>query len=105
MVITAAGLFAFVVIAVWLFSLFDVVTTPPEQVRNLQKVVWVIIVLLGFWVIGAAFWFVYGRPRARVPAATGSLGRGPRRGLAPDDDIDFLRSLNKRGDDGPTPTR
>ena len=96
------GLIAF---GVWLFALIDVVTARADQIRNLQKVVWVLIVLFGFE-IGAVCYLVWGRPRVAAGGRSrlvGSPHGGPRRSGAPDDDIDFLRSLNRPGDpDGPT---
>ena len=99
------GLLGLVAIGVWLFAVFDVVTARADQVRNLQKVLWVLIVLFGVEV-GAVCYLFYGRPRpvmagtARPGAGTGRRPAG--RASAPDDDVEFLRSLNpKRGEDGP----
>ncbi len=101
------GLFELIFLGIWIFAMIDVLVTPADQVRNLQKVLWFLIVLLGFQVIGAAFWFIFGRPRATVPAGqTTPDGRpggrsatnGPRRTVAPDDDVDFLRGLNRKPD-------
>ncbi len=91
------GLFELIFLGIWIFAMIDVLVTPAEEVRNLQKVLWFIIVLLGFQVIGAAFWFVFGRPKTK---ATTSVGRGVSRGrgMGPDDDVDFLRSLNRPPD-------
>ena len=100
MLFAAGGVVGLLAIGFWIFGLIDVVTAPAAQVRNLQKVVWVIIVLIGleFGVVG---WLIYGRPRERVPAGVPPLRRSPgRRVVAPDDDVDFLRSLNKPRDDG-----
>lgn len=99
MLFAAGGVVGIVALGFWLFSLVDVITAPPAQVRNLQKVVWVVIVLVGVEV-GAVFWFFFGRPTTRVAATSGPLGRPSRRVVAPDDDADFLRSLNKPHDDG-----
>ncbi len=107
-------------LAFWLYCLFDVITTPEEDMRNLPKFVWVLIVvfLAG---VGALTWLLVGRPRAvhSVYGPNGAVG-GPgaqaeaqaggrggawsRRGDAPrgpDDDPDFLSSLERRlrGDD------
>ncbi len=88
------GFFELVFLGIWIFAMIDVLVTPAEQVRNLQKVLWFLIVLLGFQVIGAACWFIFGRPRATAgpQAAVGASQRG----VGPDDDIDFLRSINRK---------
>jgi len=98
-------------LAFWLYSLFDVITTPEESVRNFPKILWVLVVVF-LLDIGAIAWFLMGRPRAVAPNAAGDqivhpsqLGRTPPRRddapRGPDDDPEFLRSLNRkiRGDD------
>jgi hypothetical protein len=109
------GLVGLVVLGVWIFALIDVLVTPAEEVRHLQKALWFLIVLLvlpGFEILGIVLWFVFGRPRVSVPAgqaplgrvrpgAGGSANRAPQRGVGPDDDIDFLRGLNRKPD-GPS---
>ena len=106
MLFAAGGLVGILSIGFWLFCIFDVLTAPAEHVRNLQKVLWVLIVLVGVE-FGGIFWLVYGRPKVGV--AAGARAAGPsaagRRTVAPDDDVDFLRSLNKPRDDGDAPAR
>ncbi|WP_244359744.1 PLDc N-terminal domain-containing protein, partial [Microbispora triticiradicis] len=50
-------------LAFWLYCLFDVITTPEEDMRNLPKFVWVLIVVF-LADVGALTWFLVGRPRA-----------------------------------------
>jgi hypothetical protein len=119
----AGGIVGMVAIAFWLFSLFDALTAPADQIRGMQKALWVLVVLL-LLDIGAVLWWLFGRPRAGVAGLEqrdrrtdpwgGAFERpnrptrptSARRTLAPDDDIEFLRSLDQhRGDDGPTPAR
>ena len=106
------GVLGLVFLGIWIFALIDVLVTPAAEVRSLQKALWFLIVLLvlpGFEVIGVVLWFMFGRPRVSVPAGQstagprrpggrGALGREPRRGVGPDDDVDFLRSLNRPPD-------
>ncbi|MCW2899722.1 MAG: hypothetical protein JWO67_1987 [Streptosporangiaceae bacterium] len=98
-------LLALVALGVWLFCLFDVLTTDEAEVRSLPKFGWFLIVLLGFW-LGAVLWMAAGRPRqpadpaARTwPGADEQIPRDLPRG--PDDDPEFLRNLDRRlhGDD------
>ncbi|MER6915744.1 PLD nuclease N-terminal domain-containing protein [Streptomyces sp. NPDC000594] len=78
------------VLAVWIYAFIDCLNTPEKEVRNLPKVAWVIIVLLfGQVLVGPVAWFVAGRPRR--PAGYAGRGGG---WVAPDDNPDFLRSLN-----------
>ncbi|MBX6384178.1 MAG: PLDc_N domain-containing protein [Microbispora sp.] len=87
-------------LALWLYCLFDVITTPEEDVRNLPKFMWVFIVVL-LADVGALTWLLVGRPRRR-DALYGPVGGrewAPRSGDAPrgpDDDPEFLRSLERR---------
>lgn len=106
-----------VAIAVWIFCVVDVITTPENLVRGLPKLAWVFIVLL-FMDIGAIAWLIFGRPWTKVPAnrpagrgpaATSRYGgrsaTAPRRASNPDDDEEFLASLRKRAEDQRRHTR
>lgn len=97
----ALGLLA---LAVWIFCIVDVITTPDHQVRNLPKLVWLLIVLL-FADIGSIVWLVAGRPwagAARSPSASHPSQQPPRtpsRPIAPDDDEQFLAGLRARAEE------
>ncbi|MBB1244071.1 PLDc_N domain-containing protein [Streptomyces durbertensis] len=80
------------VLAVWIYAFIDCLNTPEKEVRKLPKVMWVIIVLLfGQVLIGPIAWFAVGRPRRNRPY--GATKADERRWVAPDDNVDFLRSL------------
>jgi cbb3-type cytochrome oxidase subunit 3 len=80
-----------VALGVWLYSLFDVLTTDEADVRALGKFSWFLIVLVTF-LIGAVLWLLFGRPRRTEIVVPESYG--PPRG--PDDDPDFLQNLDRR---------
>lgn len=61
MFLAADGVVFLVLFAFWLYALYDAITTVDVHVRNLPKVAWVIIIILLFE-IGAAAWFLLGRP-------------------------------------------
>jgi phospholipase D-like protein len=92
------------------FALVDLVQTKDEDVQGLPKLVWVLLIVL-IGVVGPVIWLLAGR-RGRNPLA-GFLpprveGTDPsrRQSMAPDDDPDFLRGLNRPRppeDDGSTP--
>ena len=69
---------------------------PDDAVRNLPKLVWVLLILL-FPVVGPIAWFIAGRPERPPAAARPQAGPGPshppRPPRGPDDDPDFLRKL------------
>ena len=84
------------VLALWIYAFIDCLNTPEKEVRDLPKVVWVIIILLfGEVLVGPVAWLVAGRPRK----AAGNGPRPPRGGatahrfVAPDDNPEFLKSL------------
>ncbi len=90
-------------LAFWLYSLFDVITTPEEAVRNVPKPVWLLVVAV-VPVVGGLVWMVRGRPQPdretwSVPPQPGTHHTSAPKG--PDDDPEFLRELDKRmrGDD------
>ncbi len=58
--------------------MLNVITTPDAEVRNLPKVLWLLLVLL-FPVVGAVAWLVAGRPQAsgRALPYKANTGRVP----------------------------
>lgn len=70
----------------YIFSIVDCALADRDRVRAVPKAAWVPIVVV-FVVIGGILWFVIGRPRR------GNTGRG--RTLAPDDDPEFLKNLER----------
>jgi hypothetical protein len=84
------------IIALTIYAFIDCLNTPEEEVKHLPKVVWVIIILL-FSIVGPLVWLFAGKKR--VPSA-GGRGGGRTRWVAPDDNPDFLKSLDEeRGRD------
>jgi hypothetical protein len=105
-VLFADGALGLLLIGLWVFCIFDVITTPAERMRHLPKAAWLLIVLL-LGDIGSIVWLVVGRERSTrstgSPSATGSRYPGydrPGRAVpaSPDDDEEFLRQLRERAD-------
>lgn len=100
------GVFSVVVLLMWLFCLFDVITTDESLCRNLGKTMWLLIVLL-LPAIGSVAWLVAGRPQAapNLPYK-GNTGpvfpeyERPGRYVHPDPEADaaYLRSLRERAE-------
>ncbi|MFC6079601.1 PLDc N-terminal domain-containing protein [Sphaerisporangium aureirubrum] len=86
-------------LAFWLYCLFDVITTPEQDVRNLPKMLWVLIIVL-LPGLGGVLWLLLGRPLGEQTASRrppGDTGRPrPSAPRGPDDDPDFLRDLDQR---------
>ena len=90
------------------YCVLNIITTPDSEVRNLPKLVWLVLALL-FPIVGGIAWLVAGRPQrpARSLPYKGNAGRVPpeydRPGRAmassPDDDEAFLRSLRERAEE------
>jgi len=75
---------AFVLVAVDVFSIVDVILTDRSRVRALPKVLWVLVIVL-LPVVGFVLWFWLGKAR--------HTNSGSGRTIAPDDDPDFLRNM------------
>ena len=81
------------VLAVWIYAFVDCLNTPEEEVRALPKVIWVIVILLfGEVLVGPVAWLIAGKVRGVRP---GGAGAGGGRWVAPDDNPEFLKSLDK----------
>ena len=104
------GAFGLMMFALWIFCIIDVITTDAALCRNLQKPIWVLIVIL-LADVGAIVWLVAGRPWPGSASSSGprsqrdSLGSGfPERrdrfaATNPDDDEDFLRQVRQRAEE------
>ena len=88
------------------YCVLNIVTTPDGEVRNLPKLLWLVLVLF-FPIVGGIAWLVAGRPQgpARSLPYKGNLGvpaeydrPGRAEAASPDDDAAFLRSLKERAD-------
>ena len=70
------GIFALAAIALWIFCIIDAITTDEVEMRNLPKMVWLLIVIfLGS--IGGIAWLIAGRPQGKSfrIAEDGSVAR------------------------------
>ena len=88
------------------YCTLNVITTPEAEVRNLPKLLWLLIVLF-VPIVGGIAWLVAGRPQgpARSLPYKGNAGIPPeydRPGRAsaatPEDDEAFLRRLRERAE-------
>lgn len=98
---------ALVIFALWLYCLVDVIQTRDDSVRNLSKILWLIIVLL-FPLVGSILWLVAGRPvderpMTRAQGAAPSYPEYERRGrfsaADPEKDEEFLRQVRERAEE------
>lgn len=83
------GGFSLLLLALWVYCIFDVVTTDAADCRNLPKPVWLVVVLL-LPDLGSIVWLIAGRPRIVTQRVQRTAP------VPPDDDEEFLRSLRER---------
>jgi hypothetical protein len=102
----ADGFVGLVLLCVWVFCVFEAITADPAAVRNLPKLLWVILVIV-LLDVGSLLWLLAGRPRGPVRSLPykGNTGVPPeydRPGRAtagnPDDDAAFLAQLKARAE-------
>ena len=106
--IFGGGLFALAVLALWVYCILDVIATSDGVVRNLPKVVWLLVVIF-VPTVGSIAWLLLGRPQGTGFAPGDTTYRPEPRGgrvdrttprslgvIAPDDDPRFLAQLDER---------
>jgi hypothetical protein len=81
-------------LAVIVYAFIDVLMTRPHTTKRGPKALWA-IAILALPVLGAVLWFIFGRPPRRRPAP---------HVVAPDDDVEFLRDLDRRARKPDDPT-
>lgn len=83
-------------LALGVYTFIDCLTTDEKKVRGLPKLAWVFVILLTFpFFIGPVAWLIAGRERRTSGGGIGFAGRSRGPQLAPDDNPEFLASLNK----------
>ncbi|MFJ9588533.1 PLD nuclease N-terminal domain-containing protein [Streptomyces acidicola] len=82
-------------LALSIYAFIDCITTQEQDVRHIPKPLWAILILL-FPLVGSISWLIVGRDRASTAGRLGGgSSRRPRGGwVAPDDNPDFLKSLD-----------
>jgi Phospholipase_D-nuclease N-terminal len=83
-------LVAVAVLAIYVYGIVDVIRTDKHLTRGISKTAWIVVVVV-LPVVGAALWFIIGRPRGSRP-----VQQSYSHTTAPDDDPDFLRNLEVR---------
>jgi hypothetical protein len=88
--------YALISLALLVYCVLDILTTPRAAVRSLPKPLWLLVVLPPFF--GPAAWFLAGRP-PRGTTRTPLRPAAPPERRAPDDDEEFLRELRRRAEE------
>src|SRR5690349_8117384 len=95
-------------LALDVFCVIDLIQTREDEVRNLPKIAWLLLILL-FPPIGSIAWLAAGRPqyghgpRSAYERATPHYPEydrpGRAAGLTPESDEDFLRRVRERAEE------
>ena len=86
--LAGGGLIGILLIALWLYCIFDVISTDEVLVRNLPKMAWLFIVII-LPSIGSIAWLALGRPEFAGWRPGDTEGRATRRVVGPEDRPDF----------------
>jgi len=102
------GGFFLLLIALDVFCVIDLIQTRDDEVRNLPKIAWLLLILI-FPPIGSIAWLAAGRPQPgsrrsspyeRSASDFPEYDRpGRAAGLTPESDEEFLRKIRERADE------
>jgi len=97
-VLYADGVVGLVLLGLWLFAIFDVISTDSALCRNLPKGIWLMIVLF-LPDIGSIAWLLLGRPESAGFRPGDTTMRTSRRPIGPEDAPSYQsrsEELNRR---------
>jgi hypothetical protein len=102
------GGFVLLLLALDIFCVIDLIQTREDEVRNLPKIAWLLLILL-FPPIGAIAWLAAGRPQRgggprsayerEMPHYPEYDRPGRAAGLTPESDEEFLRRVRERAEE------
>ena len=95
--LAGGGLIGFLLLALWLYCIFDVIATDESLVRSLPKMAWLFIVIF-LPDIGSIAWLALGRPVFAGWRPGDTSGRPTRRVVGPEDRPDFPTSSTAEQD-------
>lgn len=89
------GIVGLALLILWIYCIVDVISTDDALVRNLQKMVWLLLVIF-VPPIGSITWLILGRPEKAGFRPGDTDYRKPIRPLGPDDSPDFMSTIDDR---------
>ena len=95
--LAGGGLIGFLLIALWIYCILDVIATDEVLMRGLPKMAWLIIVVI-LPDIGSIAWLALGRPVFAGWRPGDTTGRHTRRVVGPEDRDDFPSSKSSSSD-------
>ena len=92
----SGGIAGLIILALLIYSVLDVISTDDALIRNLPKLVWLVLIFF-VPVIGPVAWLLLGRPERAgfKPGDTAYRGSRP---LGPEDSPQFLAGLDPERD-------
>lgn len=103
MVLLRFGFVPLVLLALWLYCIFDVIATDEGLIRNLPKGMWLVIVIF-LPDVGSIAWLLLGRPLYAGWRPGDTTRRPPKRVIGPEDRDDFP-TRPRRADPPPLPSQ
>ncbi|HLL33214.1 PLD nuclease N-terminal domain-containing protein [Streptomyces sp.] len=83
-------------LALSVYAFIDCISTDEQDIRHMPKPLWAILVLL-FPLVGSISWLIAGKKRALAADGWSGVRAGgrSRQWVAPDDNPEFLKSLDQ----------
>ena len=91
------GLFSLAFLVLWIYCIVDVISTDESLIRNLPKLVWLLIVIF-VPTVGSIVWLLLGRPERAGFRPGDTTYRGAPRPLGPEDSPEFMSSVEDRAE-------
>ena len=88
MLLFEEGLIPILMLALWIYCIFDVIASDEVLIRNLPKGIWLMIVIF-LPDIGSLAWLLLGRPLYAGWRPGDTTRRTPKRAIGPEDRDDF----------------
>lgn len=82
-------------LGVMIYALIEAISTPSDRVRIMPKGVWITVIVL-IPLVGGVLWLLFGNQNSYLASTVQGFRQAsePNRPMTPDDDEEFLRSLD-----------
>lgn len=82
-------------VGVMIYALIEAISTPSARTRIMPKGIWIVVIIL-VPLIGGVLWLLFGNENSYLASTVRGFQKtsGPTRPTTPDDDEEFLRSLD-----------
>lgn len=102
MLLPGVGLVGLAIFALWIYCIFDVISTDDSLIRNLPKTMWLIIVIF-LPTVGSISWLLLGRPLYAGWRPGDTTRRPAPQARGPEDDAGWRPAAGSTGG-GSSPT-